>query len=107
VVPFERFLFAQCVTTGVIAVIAYLVRWANARRSVKDRFVGWWVFALLVGGHAAAGTVNYIQTERHSFFVMSMWGGLFGLISGNVLGRVIWRVYGKQIQGDPDAREGG
>lgn len=102
-VPLEQFLFAQCAITGVIALIAYLFRWENAGRSMKDRFVGWWVFALLVGGHAAAGTVQYLQTENTSFLVMGMWGGLAGLISGNVLGRLIWRFYGKQIEGDPDA----
>jgi hypothetical protein len=101
-VPFENFLWIQGVSTSVIALIAFLVRWANAQKSTKDWFVGWWVFALLVGGHAAAGTVHYLQTSHIYFTGMAMWGGLFGLISGNVIGRVIWRYYGRQIEGDPD-----
>lgn len=106
-VPFEKFLWIQGVSTGGIALIAFLVRRANARKSTKDWFVGWWVFALLVGGYAAAGTVNYLQTNHIYFTGMAMWGGLGGLVSGHVIGRFIWRFYGKQIEGDPDARDGG
>lgn len=103
-VPLDNFLWVQGGGTLVVALIAYVVRAANAQQSTKDWFVGWWVFALLVGGYAAGGTVHYLQTQHIYFIGMAMWGGLIGLISGNVIGRVIWRYYGKQIEGDPDER---
>lgn len=101
-IPFEDFLRIHGIGTFVVAALAFLIRWANARKSTKDWFIGWWVFALIVGGWAAGGTVHYMHSQHIYFTGSAAWGGLFGLISGNVIGHWVWKHYHKEIEPEDD-----
>ncbi len=101
-VPVEQFVVTHGIATLIVAGIAFLVRWANARKSMKDWFVGWWVFALCVGGFFAAGAVHYIRNPGVYYIPMSFCGGTVGLITGNLIGHWVWKFYHEQIEPEDD-----
>jgi hypothetical protein len=101
-IPVEQFLATHGIATLIVAGIAFLVRWANARKSTKDWFVGWVVFALCVGGFFAVGTVYYIRHPDVYFLPMSLCGGCVGLISGNLIGHWVWKFYRNEIEHKDD-----
>lgn len=95
-------LFIHLGGTVTFAWITYAVRSLFAKRSVRDRFIGWVVFALSVGGYFAAGSFEIYQVTHSPSGVYwggtAMFGFLVGLLSGNVLGHLIWTFYGKEIE---------
>ena len=105
----RRFLWSSLglhlfLTCGVV-VFGLLVRYDNAKKSTKHWFVGWVVFALCVGGFFVAGVCELLTTPCLPYWGgMAMGGLLMGIVSGNVIGRFVWRYYSKEIVSDEDTR---
>jgi Na+/glutamate symporter len=94
--------------TAAVAGVTTLIRLGHAKRSAKDRFVGWVVFLLSVGGFLAAGVVPLLLVPGVrgyiGVFSNASMGWVFGLVVGLILGSWLWRHYRNEIEGDEDAR---
>lgn len=100
--PLEQFLCGHAIATLIIVFVANWIRTILARESAKHRFVGWWAFALLVGGFFVSGIMLYSIDPYPFASSIAMWFGLFGLISGNLIGHWLWKDEPKGIDTEDD-----
>lgn len=100
----ESSVLEHLIATLVVASISFAIRAVNARRSAQDRFVGWVVFVLSVGGYFTAGFTHWMLFPSSrafmGLFTSASMGWVFGLVAGLSLGMFIWRYYRKEIEGE-------
>jgi hypothetical protein len=92
--------------TTPLAAVVYLVRRVTARQSLRDRFIGWVVFGTSVGGFFASGLfvgVTLCSPPILDWLGKAAFGFFGGVVSGNLLGWLVWWYYRREIERNEDA----
>jgi uncharacterized protein YqgC (DUF456 family) len=77
--------------TALVAGVGWAVRSANARKSARHAFVGWFVYAGSVIGCLAGGVYERVAINRDVYWGGTAWVGMVvGILTGNIAGGVVW-----------------